>query len=113
VVLDRANAHDSPLLAPTLDLLDELGSLPERMRVHLDRGYDSAKTRDELAERGLEGEIAKLGSRRRSRPDSGGRSSARMPGVMRCTVCNAAMSVARKWSMRAFLSRMRSLRCLD
>jgi hypothetical protein len=31
------------------------------MRVHLDRGYDSANTRTLLAERGLEGEIAQRG----------------------------------------------------
>jgi transposase len=61
VVLAPANAHDSPLLAPTLDLLDELGPLPERMTVHLDRGYDSDKIRTLLAERGLEGEIAQRG----------------------------------------------------
>jgi IS5 family transposase len=61
VVLAAANAHDSPLLAPTLDLLDGLGPLPERIRVHLDRGYDHAKIREELAERGLEGEIAQRG----------------------------------------------------
>jgi IS5 family transposase len=56
-----ANTHDSLLLAPTLDLLDEVGPLPERIKVHLDRGYDSAKTRQELAERGLEGQIAQRG----------------------------------------------------
>jgi transposase len=38
VVLAPANAHDSPLLAPTLDLLDALSPLPERVTVHLDRG---------------------------------------------------------------------------
>lgn len=56
-----ANCHDSPLLAPTLDLLAELGPLPEHVTVHLDRGYDSAKTRAELTVRGLHGQIAQKG----------------------------------------------------
>ena len=44
-----ANRHDSPLLAATLDKLDDLGPLPDQITVHLDAGYDSQKTRDELA----------------------------------------------------------------
>ena len=40
-----ANRHDSPLLDETLDTLGALGSMPERMSVHLDRGYDSRITR--------------------------------------------------------------------
>ncbi len=56
-----ANCHDSPLLAPTLDLLNELGPLPDRVTVHLNRGYDSAKTREELRARGLRGVIAEKG----------------------------------------------------
>ena len=47
-VLAPANRHDSPLLAPTLDKLAELGPLPDEITVHLDAGYDSGKTRDEL-----------------------------------------------------------------
>jgi hypothetical protein len=43
-VLAGAHRHDSPLLAPTLDLLDELGPLPTEVTVHLDAGYDSGKT---------------------------------------------------------------------
>jgi hypothetical protein len=50
-VLAAANRHDSPLLAPTLEKLDELGPLPDEIRVHLDVGDDSQKTRDELATR--------------------------------------------------------------
>jgi hypothetical protein len=57
-VLAGANRHDSPLLAPTLDKLDDLGPLPDDITVHLDAGYDSAKTRDELSGRDLTGEIA-------------------------------------------------------
>jgi transposase len=56
-----ANRHDSPLLAATLDTLDRLGPLPDQPRVHLDRGYDSSKTREELAGRGLRGQIAQKG----------------------------------------------------
>ncbi|MFJ9615360.1 IS5 family transposase, partial [Streptomyces noursei] len=48
-VLAGANRHDSPLLAPTLDLLHELGPLPDEITVHLDAGYDSANSRVLLA----------------------------------------------------------------
>lgn len=60
-VLAPANRHDSPLLGPTLDTLDELGPLPEDITVHLDAGYDSAKTRTLLAGRELTGKIARKG----------------------------------------------------
>jgi transposase len=62
-VLAPANRHDSPLLAPTLDKLDDLGPLPDDITVHLDAGYDSQKTRDELAERDMTGEIAHKGDK--------------------------------------------------
>lgn len=62
-VLAGANRHDSPLLAPTLDCLDDLGPLPDQITVHLDSGYDSGKTRDELARRGLDGQIAHKGEK--------------------------------------------------
>jgi transposase len=61
VVSAPANRHDSPLLAPTLDILKDLGPLPERTCVHLDAGYDSHITRALLAERGLDGQIARKG----------------------------------------------------
>jgi hypothetical protein len=48
-VLAPANRHDSPLLAPTLDKLDDIGPLPDEITIHLDAGYDSQKSRDELA----------------------------------------------------------------
>jgi transposase len=48
-----ANRHDSPLLEQTLDTLGVLRPLPERMNVHLDRGYDSRTTREKLKDRGL------------------------------------------------------------
>ena len=55
LVAARANDHDSPLLEPTLaGIVDMIGPLPQYRdlhggdkfpTVHLDRGYDSAKTR--------------------------------------------------------------------
>jgi transposase len=62
-VLAPANRHDSPLLAPTLDKLDEIGPLPEDITVHLDAGYDSNKTREELESRSMNGEIAHKGDK--------------------------------------------------
>lgn len=62
-VLAGANLHDSPLLAPTLDRLDDLGPLPDDITVHLDAGYDSDKTRTLLSERGLHGRIAHKGEK--------------------------------------------------
>lgn len=53
-----ANRHDSPLLAPTLAVL---GRTDATMTIHLDRGYDSARTRQCLTEHGLCGEIAARG----------------------------------------------------
>jgi hypothetical protein len=49
-----ANRHDSPLPAPTLDALPTLGGLPERVKVHPDRAYDSNLTQRLLQERGPE-----------------------------------------------------------
>jgi transposase len=60
-VLAGANCHDSPLLAPTLDLLQELGPLPDEVTVHLDAGYDSDKSRTLLDKRGFQGQIARKG----------------------------------------------------
>lgn len=62
-VLAPASRHGSPLLAPAPDKLDDLGPLPGRIRVHLDAGYDSQKTRDELAARGMTGQIARKGDK--------------------------------------------------
>ena len=57
-----ANANDSPLLGPTLDAMHPDHSMPPgEMAVHLDRGYDSAKTRAALTQRHLNGCIAKRG----------------------------------------------------
>ncbi|MDB5911003.1 MAG: hypothetical protein JWP34_5120 [Massilia sp.] len=62
-VLAGANRHDSLLLASTLDKLDDLAPLPEDITVHLDAGYDSGKTRDELSSRAMTGEIAHKGDK--------------------------------------------------
>lgn len=56
-----ANRHDSPLLGPTLDVVNRLRWLPDDITVHLDRGYDSTVTRDLLADRHLTGRIAVKG----------------------------------------------------
>jgi transposase len=56
-----ANRHDAPLLGATLDTLTAVGPLPEDVSVHLDRGYAGGKTRQELAHRGLKGQIAEKG----------------------------------------------------
>jgi hypothetical protein len=74
-VLAPANRHDSPLLASTLDKLDDLGPLPDDITVHLDTGYDSQKTRDELNGRGMTGEIARKGNKAPSRQVNAGTSS--------------------------------------
>ncbi|MBO3751066.1 hypothetical protein J5X84_33760 [Streptosporangiaceae bacterium NEAU-GS5] len=62
-VLAGANRHDSPLLAPTLDKLDDLSPQPDTITVHLYAGYDSQRPRDELASRNLYGEIAHKGDK--------------------------------------------------
>ncbi|MEU5445354.1 IS5 family transposase [Streptomyces griseofuscus] len=62
-VLAGANRHDSPLLAPTLDLRQDMGPLPDDITVYLDAGYDSDKTRTELAARNLRGRIAYKGEK--------------------------------------------------
>jgi transposase len=62
-ILAGANRHDSPLLAPTLDRLHDLGPLPDNITVHLDAGYDSEATRALLAERDLHGRIAHRGEK--------------------------------------------------
>ena len=62
LVAARANDHDSPLLEPTLaGICDMIGPLPDRPCMHLDRGYDSGKTRDLLEILGYDDEIATKG----------------------------------------------------
>lgn len=62
IVSAGANRNDGPLLAPTLAGLEAVGPLPGRIAVHLDRGYDSAGTRDLLAGLALTGVIAHKGA---------------------------------------------------
>lgn len=76
-VLAGANCHDSPLLAPILDRLSELGPLPDDITVHLDAGYDSHKTRVLLNERGLRGQIAHKGEKAPIQASRRGRAPAR------------------------------------
>jgi len=60
-VVAPAARHDSPLLEPTLECLERFIPFTEPPTVHLDRGYDSAVTRDRLAQRHLLGEISPKG----------------------------------------------------
>jgi transposase len=58
-----ANRPDSPLLRPTLEKLGRFDQglgcgLPDDITVHLDAGYDSAKTRDLLDELGCDAVIS-------------------------------------------------------
>jgi hypothetical protein len=71
LVAARANDHDSPLLEPTLaGICDMIGPLPQYRdlhgdpqfpSMHLDRGYDSGKTRTLLDLLGFEAHIAVKG----------------------------------------------------
>jgi transposase len=60
VVVAPANTNDYRLFVPTLDSIMSLLP-PEGATVHLDRGYDYAKTYAELDRRGLRGAIAEVG----------------------------------------------------
>jgi hypothetical protein len=66
VVAARANDHDSPLLEPTLagipDMLGPHCLLPQGPTMHLDRGYDSGRTRDLLEILGYRADIAVKGT---------------------------------------------------
>ncbi len=94
-VLAGASRHDSPLLAGTLDKLGNLGPLPGDIRVHLDAGYDSQVTRDELAARKMTGQIAHKGEKGPIQAGSAGPSNVPTPGTTPSTGCNAAMNGAR------------------
>ena len=111
-VLAGAHRHDSPLLAPTLDLLDELGPLPTEVTVHLDAGYDSGKTRHTLAERGLSGEIAHKGEKAPIQAGQRWHVEGQMPGTTRSTGSSAATSAARQSSTRSSTSPTRSSPCV-
>ena len=62
LVAAAANAHDSPLLEPTLaGVPDAVGPLPDGACVHLDAGYYSGKTRSLLHILGYDHQIATKG----------------------------------------------------
>jgi transposase len=61
VVPAAANRRDDGLLAVTLDTLDAVGPLPEQPTVHLDAGYDYQPCYQELARRGLAGQVVTRG----------------------------------------------------
>lgn len=62
LVAARANDHDSPLLEPTLaGSCNMIGPLPNDPCMHVDRGYDSTKTRDLLEILGYDADIAVKG----------------------------------------------------
>ena len=56
-IVDGANRNDSILLAPTLDAAAGRGLLADIETIWLDRGYDSALTRERLDERGIDDAI--------------------------------------------------------
>jgi hypothetical protein len=65
-VVAGAHRNDSPLLGPTVDKLARFNEgmgvgLPEDITVHLDAGYDSAKTHDLLTELDCSGVISVKG----------------------------------------------------
>jgi hypothetical protein len=97
-MLAPANRHDSPLLAPTLDKLGEIGPLPDDITVHLDAGYDSQKTRDELDGRGMTGEIARKGDKAPIQAGQRWHWNGPTPGTTTSTACSAATSAKRKSS---------------
>jgi hypothetical protein len=84
IVSAGANRHDSPLVVPTLKVAEEqVGELPDRVNVNLDRGYDSDKTRSALGELGFAGEIARKGVPAPGRQEVGGRAEPRMDERLR------------------------------
>jgi IS5 family transposase len=99
IPLDRALAaasrHDSPLLAGTLDKLADLGPLPAGIRVHLDAGYDSQVTRDELAARQMTGQIAHEGENAPIQATQRWPVERTLPGTTPSAGCSAATSGAR------------------
>jgi hypothetical protein len=62
IVSAGANRHDSKLLEPTIQAAtQQLGTLPENARVHLDSAYDGGPSRQVLDDHALVGEIAAKG----------------------------------------------------
>lgn len=59
-VIAGANRNDSVMLAPTLDDVDGDGLLVDVGTLHLDRGYDSHRTRQRLEEAGITDAVIQL-----------------------------------------------------
>ncbi|RPK54625.1 hypothetical protein EES42_42820 [Streptomyces sp. ADI95-17] len=93
-VLAGANRHDSPLLAPTLDLLNGLGPLPEQIAVHLDAGYDSDNTRTLWPGAACTAASLTRAKKPLSRRVGGGMWSGHMPGRTPSIAWPAALSAA-------------------
>ena len=95
-VLAGAQRHDSPLLAPTLDLLGELGPLPEEITVISTPVTTPARPARLSPSAGCAGRSRTRARRRPSRPASVGMSSGPMPGTTRSTGSSAATNAARR-----------------
>ena len=52
--IDGANRHDSILFDPTLEAVDSRGLVLDIETLHLDRGYDSNRVRNEATARGID-----------------------------------------------------------
>ena len=89
-VLAPASRHDSPLLAATLDKLDEADPLPDDVQVHLDAGYDSQKTVMSWPDAAWQGGSPIKARRHPSRTGSAGASNAQTPGTTLSVGCSAA-----------------------
>lgn len=63
VAISAANRHDSTLLRPTLEAVQERFPDEEAVTIHLDAGYDTAVTRALLDDMGDAGEITPKGQR--------------------------------------------------
>ncbi|MGF6942751.1 hypothetical protein BKA18_002543 [Streptomyces auratus] len=73
IVAAGANRHDSPLLVPTLETVKgQVGQLPDRVDVDLDRGYDSDKTRCTSPSWASPARSPEKASQRQSRPAGDG-----------------------------------------
>jgi transposase len=92
-----ANHRDDRLLAVTLDAIGVVRRLPEQPTVHLDAGYDYQPCRQVLAERGMAGEIAIRGRRRRSGWAAGGWSRGPTLGATSTASCAGVPSGAGRW----------------
>ena len=79
-----------------------IGTLPDRPSMHLDRGYDSTKTRELLQILGYQPHLAARGLPAPIQPESAGRSSARTPSST-ATASSAAAPTKRKIVVEFYL----------